>query len=76
MYKINPNVLCRKDMLLNTDTGKAYTLNPTASVIWQLLQKGCSITEIREFFKLPAETEWGIEKFICDLEKQGFIREE
>ncbi len=76
MFRINQNVLCRKDMLLNTDTGKAYTLNPTASVIWQLLQQGRGITEIREFFKLPEDAEDGIETFIRDLEKQGFIREE
>ncbi len=73
MYQTAPNVLCRKDMLLNTDTGKAYTLNPTASVIWQMLQKGCSVPEIRAFFDLPEGAEDGIETFIADLEKQGFI---
>ncbi len=73
MYKTSPYVLSRSDMLLNTETGRAYTMNPTASIIWQLLQQGRSPDEIIAFFKLPADAGGEILKFIEDLQRQGFI---
>ncbi len=79
MYTVTPGILCRDGILLNTLTDKAYTLNPTSAVIWQLLEKEYDCEEIKTVFaragQFPPGAAQEIEAFIATLEKEGFITE-
>ena len=51
-YKINKNiswkVLADKVVAVNVDNGDYYTLNATASIIWQELDKNPTLTDVEK----------------------------
>ncbi len=67
-------------LLMNSENGKAYKLNATSALIWQLLDRGRSVSEIRDIMAgqtdLPEDTDAVIENFCEDMLKQGFVTAE
>ncbi|MCX7927419.1 MAG: PqqD family protein [Candidatus Omnitrophica bacterium] len=87
LYEKNPDVIFRKiagEYLLMPIKQKAvdlrsiYTLNETASCIWQLLDGKTTIGDIQkalcEQFDITSEQAlWDIQEFVSQLEALGFI---
>lgn len=79
----NPSVILREEfddwaILFDPDTGNAFGLNPVAVFIWKRLDgyhtwEGI-LQELKENAEgVPKEAKDHLQKFIQDLEKQGFV---
>ncbi len=84
MFKINPDTVFRKEfdgttILFNPDTGKMFSLNSMAQVIYTMLEAGASETEImaalqQKLPKLPENAALTVAIFIAELQEYDFIR--
>lgn len=79
----NPSVLAKRTndgfVLVHVDTNRIYELNHTASVYWELLERGLSSTEIeeemsREFDVEKDELFSEIETLLRRLDAEDLVR--
>lgn len=59
-------------VILNLDNGRYYSLNATASAIWECLMKGYALDEIAASFAQPDAA--ALAQFLADLDTQELIQ--
>ena len=64
----NPNVACQRLgdelVVVNLETDVIYTLNPTAAIVWEMVQSGSDIEDVRTRLL----TDYDVEKDEIDRE--------
>jgi hypothetical protein len=82
-FKIAPHISWRRveeeSVLLNVDTGEYYSLDPTASSIWERIERGDKTAKIvkdiaKEYGKPETRVEKDAQEFLNDLLSEKLIQ--
>jgi hypothetical protein len=81
-YTVPASIMMQKiddeALLMDANTHLFYELNPTAAVLWEIIQRHNHmddvITEMLEYFEVtPEELEQDLKRFMLSLQEQGMI---
>src|SRR5947208_16995680 len=75
-YRTTGNVIYQtvddETVILNLDNGRYYSLNATASAVWECLMKGYPLDEIAASFAQPNAA--ALAQFLAELDTQELIQ--